>query len=165
MKLSLYNIQNEYMQIVETLIDNGGELTPELETEIQISKEQLQTKGVCYGFIVKQLESEIDMIDVEIERLNKLKKTRNNSISRLKTNLSTAMQVFEVESLETPLIKINFRKSESVEIIDLKLLDAKYKKVSEPVISADKKAIKEAIELGEVVTGAVINYNKNIQIK
>lgn len=165
MNISLYNIQNEYLQIVDTLIKNGGEITPEIETEIQINKEQLQSKGVCYGFIVKQLEANNDMVDAEIERLTKIKKTNSNAINRLKTNLSTAMQVYEMESLETPLIKINFRKSESIEVIDLALLDSKFKKVSEPVVSADKVKIKEAIKAGETVTGATISYNKNIQIK
>ena len=164
MKVSLYNIQNEYLQIVESLIENGGELTTELESEIQINKEQLQTKGVCYGFIIKQLDANNDMIDKEIERLNKIKKTNSNSIERLKTNLSTAMQIFEVEQLETPLIKINFRKSESIEIEDLSLLNDAYKN-TKTTVTADKVKIKDAIKKGETVIGAIISYNKNIQIK
>ncbi len=165
MKVSLYNIQNEYLKIVNTLVENGGEVTPELESEIQINKEQLQTKGVCYGFIIKDLEAENKAIDAEIERLEKFKKSRVNSIERLKTNLSTAMQVFEVEQLESHLIKINFRKSESVEVEDIKLLDPKYTTTSEPKTTANKTAIKEAIKNGETVVGATISYNKNIQIK
>lgn len=164
MNISLYNIQNEYLQIVNTLIENGGEVTPEIENEIQINKEQLQTKGVCYGFIVKQLEANNEMVDSEIERLNKMKKTNSNAINRLKTNLSTAMQVFEVQSLETPLIKINFRNSESVEITNEAQLADKFL-VSKTVVTPDKKAIKDAIKSGEFVEGATISYNKNIQIK
>lgn len=165
MKLSLYQIQNEHIQIVEQLINNEGELTDELEVAMTINKEQLETKGTCYAFIVKELEGENDLIDIEIKRLTGLKSTRNKTIDKLKTNLSTAMQVFEVEEIKTPLIKINFRKSESVEVLDMALLDEKFKKISEPVTSADKTKIKEAIKGGENVTGAVINYNKNIQIK
>lgn len=165
MNISLYNIQNEYLQIVNTLIENGGEVTEEIENEIQISKDQLQTKGVCYGFIYKQLEAENTVIDNEIERLTKMKASRSNSMNRLKTNLATAMQVFEVEKLETPLIKICFQNSKSVGIEDLALLDNKYKKTSIPVVSADKVAIKKALEAGETVVGAVLNTNKNIQIK
>lgn len=164
MKVSLYNIQNEYLQIVESLIENGGELTPELETEIKINKDQLQTKGVCYGFIIKDLEAENKAIDFEIERLNNFKKSRTNAIDRLKTNLSTAMQVFEIEQLETPLIKINFRKSESIEIEDLSLLNDAYK-VTKTTVTADKVKIKNTIKDGGTVVGATISYNKNIQIK
>jgi hypothetical protein len=85
MKVSLYQIQNEYLQIVDTLIENGGEETPELKELIEINKEQLQTKGVCYGFIVKQLEANNDMIDAEIERLTKIKKSNSNRCIQVST--------------------------------------------------------------------------------
>jgi hypothetical protein len=164
MKLSLYNIEQNYLTLVENLIDNGGELTPELETELAITKQDLQNKGVCYGFIVKELEGNIDLIDLEIKRLNALKKPLVNSIDRLKNNLSQAMQMFEVTELKTPLLKINFRKSESIEVTDIDLLDADFVKTT-ITKAADKIAIKEAIKQGENVQGAVLVTNQNLQIK
>jgi hypothetical protein len=164
MKLSLYNIEQNYLTLVENLIDNGGELTPELETELAITKQDLQNKGVCYGFIVKELEGNIDLIDLEIKRLNALKKPLVNSIDRLKNNLSNAMQMFEVTELKTPLLKINFRKSESIEVTDIDLLDADFVKTT-ITKAADKIAIKEAIKQGENVQGAVLVTNQNLQIK
>ena len=164
MKLSLYTIEQNYLTLVENLIDNGGELTPELETELAITKQDLQNKGVCYGFIVKELEGNIDLIDLEIKRLNALKKPLVNSIDRLKNNLSNAMQMFEVTELKTPLLKINFRKSESVEVTDIDLLDAGFVKTT-ITKAADKIAIKEAIKAEIPVRGAVLLTNYNLQIK
>ena len=164
MKLSLYNIEQNYLTLVENLIENGGELTPELETELAITKQDLQNKGVCYGFIVKELEGNIDLIDLEIKRLNALKKPLVNSIDRLKNNLSQAMQMFDVTELKTPLLKINFRKSESIEVTDIDLLDADFVKTT-ITKAADKIAIKEAIKQGENVQGAVLVTNQNLQIK
>ena len=164
MKLSLYNIEQNYLTLVENLIENGGELTPELETELEITKQDLQNKGICYGFIVKELEGNIDLIDLEIKRLNALKKPLVNSIDRLKNNLSQAMQMFEVTELKTPLLKINFRKSESIEIADIDLLDANFVKTT-ITKAADKVAIKDAIKSGENVQGAVLVTNQNLQIK
>lgn len=164
MKTSLYQIEQTYLTLVESLIENGGELTPELETELSINKEQLQNKGVCYGFIVKELEGNIDLIDLEIKRLQALKKPLVNSIDRLKNNLSQAMQMFEVTELKTPLLKINFRKSESVEIEDIDLLDADFVKTT-ITKAADKIAIKEAIKAEIPVRGAVLITNYNLQIK
>lgn len=164
MKVALYQIEQEYLNIVQSIIDAGGEITEEQETALSISKEQLQNKGVCYGFIVKELEGNIDLIDLEIKRLNALKKPLVNSIDRLKNNLSQAMQMFEVTELKTPLLKINFRKSESVEIEDLNLLDSNYIKVV-TTKTADKIAIKDAIKSGENVQGAVLVTNQNLQIK
>lgn len=164
MKVALYQIEQEYLNIVQSIIDAGGEITEEQETALSISKEQLQNKGVCYGFIVKELEGNIDLIDLEIKRLNALKKPLVNSIDRLKNNLSNAMQMFDVTELKTPLLKINFRKSESVEIEDIDLLDADFVKTT-ITKAADKIAIKEAIKQGENVQGAVLVTNQNLQIK
>lgn len=164
MKVSLYQIEQKYLTLVESLIENGGELTPELETELAITKQDLQNKGVCYGFIVKELEGNIDLIDLEIKRLNALKKPLVNSIDRLKNNLSQAMQMFDVTELKTPLLKINFRKSESVEVTDIDLLDADFVKTT-ITKAADKVAIKEAIKQGENVQGAILVTNQNLQIK
>ena len=164
MKLSLYTIEQTYLSIVEELIENGGELTPSLEAELNINKEELQNKGVCYGFMVKELEMQSDTIDIEIKRLQALKKTRTNTIDKLKNNLSQAMQLFGIEELKTAIIKINFRKSESVEIEDLALLDSQFIKVV-TTKTADKIAIKEAIKSGESVQGAVLLTNSNLQIK
>lgn len=164
MKLSLYQIEKTYLAIVEELIENGGELTPSLEAELNINKEELQNKGVCYGFMVKELEMQSDTIDIEIKRLQALKKTRVNTIDKLKNNLSQAMQMFGITELKTAIIKINFRKSESVEIEDIALLDSQFIKVI-TTKTADKIAIKEAIKSGESVQGAILQTNSNLQIK
>jgi hypothetical protein len=164
MKTSLYQIEQTYLNLVESLIENGGELTPELETELSINKEQLQNKGVCYGFIVKELEGNIDLIDLEIKRLQALKKPLTNSIDRLKNNLSQAMQMFDVTELKTPLLKINFRKSESIEVTDIDLLDTDFVKTT-ITKAADKIAIKDAIKAEIPVRGAVLITNYNLQIK
>ena len=164
MKLSLYEIEKSQLQLIEALIDNGGEATPELEEALQINKDNLETKSTGYGFIIKQLDAECDIIDIEIKRLTALKKARVNSCDRLKYNISTAMQIFDVEEIKTPLFKISFRKSESVEVDNVDLLDEKFKK-TQTTVTADKIAIKEAIKSGEVVIGAVIKSNRNLQIK
>jgi hypothetical protein len=164
MKVALYQIEQEYLNIVQSIIDAGGEITEEQETALSISKEQLQNKGVCYGFIVKELEGNVDLIDLEIKRLQALKKPLLNSIDRLKNNLSQAMQMFEVTELKTPLLKINFRKSESIEVTDIDLLDADFVKTT-ITKAADKIAIKEAIKAEIPVRGAVLITNYNLQIK
>jgi CxxC motif-containing protein len=164
MKLSLYEIEKSQLEIVAQLIENGGELTEELEQALTLNKENLQTKGTNYGLIIKQLDGECAIIDSEIDRLSLLKKSRAKTVEKLKNNLSVAMQIFDIEKIETPLLKISFRKSETCEIDDAALIDKKYitEKTTE---SIDKTAIKAAIKAGEIVVGARIQENKNIQIK
>jgi hypothetical protein len=164
MKTSLYQIEQTYLTLVETLEENGGETNPEMDIEIAINRQDMQTKGVSYGFVILQKESEVDIIDIQIKRLQALKKAKVNTIDRLKNNLSQAMQMFDVTELKTPLLKINFRKSESVEIEDIALLDADFVKTT-ITKAADKIAIKEAIKAEIPVRGAVLITNYNLQIK
>jgi hypothetical protein len=164
MKQSIYQIQNEYQLIIAEVINNEGEITPELETALTINKEQLQSKAVDYCYVIKQLDYDCEQIDNEIARLNKLKKVRSNLTDRLKNTVSSAMQLYDVEKIETPLIKLSFRDSESVEITNESQLDACFI-VTKTVSSPDKKAIKDAIKNGAFVEGATISYNRNLQIK
>lgn len=164
MKLSLYVIQQEYISLAEQIIDNDGLLSEEMEAALQINKDQLENKSQCYGFIVRQLEGECDMIDNEIKRLEAMKKSRGKTVDRLKESVSKAMQLYEIEKIETPTLKISFRKSESIEIEEESLIDEKYMTVK-TTKTPDKKAIKEAIKAGEIVLGVTLKENQNIQFK
>lgn len=161
MKL-LYEISNEALEIASALEE--GELTEDLEQRLTINQEELQKKGINYGFVIKDSEFTISAIDEEIERLQGLKKTEQNKQERLKAAISDAMNLYGIEKIESPVMKLSFRSSESVEVISFEQLPNDYK-VSKTSVTADKKAIKEAIKEGKEVAGAVINKNKNLQIK
>ncbi len=162
--MNIFLIQNEYQLLINQIIEAEGEITPEIETALTINKEQLQSKAVDYSYVIKQLDSDCDAIDLELKRLQQLKKVRTNLAERLKDTISNAMNLYEVEKIETPLIKLSFRNSESVEITNESQLDACFI-VTKTVTSPDKKAIKDAIKSGVFVEGATISYNKNLQIR
>lgn len=163
-KLNLYNIEQEYTNLTDELIENGGELTPELEQRLEINKSQLETKGRGYAYIVKQLDDEISLIKSEKKRLDALLKSREKVKERLKETLKNAMDRHEMIEIKTDTLKINFRKSEVVEIEDLALLDPSYKTVKS-TITANKDEIKKDIKNGVSVQGAILVENRNIQIK
>ena len=162
--MNIYQIQHEYLLLINQIIENGGEVTPQQELNLQITRDQLQDKGTNYAFVIKKLDAECDIIDSEIKRLSELKKVRQNACERLKSNISHAMQIFEVDKIESPLIKLSFRKSQSVNVADVNSLPSEYKtiKVTE---QADKVKIKQALLNGEVIEGCEIVNNNNLQIK
>ena len=164
MKLTIYQIEQNYNQLAEELIDNGGELTPLLEEQLAITEEQLQNKSVAYSFVIKQMDADVDIIDAEIKRLQALKKQREKASEYLKERIKHAMDTFQIDEIKTPLVKINFRKSETVEVDDVNLLPLSYKvvKITE---QADKAAIKAAIKDGVEVTGCRIETHRNLQIR
>jgi hypothetical protein len=164
MRISIYQIEQSYNQLAEQLIDNDGELTLELSEQLAITEEQLQNKSVAYSFVIKQMDADIDTIDAEIKRLQAAKKQREKATEYLKDRIKHAMDLFSIEEIKTPLVKINFRKSESVEVENVNALPYAYKTVK-VVETADKVAIKEAIKNGADIIGCRVVTNKNLQIK
>ena len=164
MRISIYNIEQSYNQLAEELIDNGGEITPELSEALAITEEQLQNKSVAYSFVIKQMDADVEIIDAEIKRLQAAKKQREKASEYLKERIKHAMDLFSIEEIKTPLVKINFRKSETVEVQDVNALPSLYKvvKVTE---QADKAAIKAALKDGFEVAGCTIATHRNLQIK
>ncbi len=162
--MNIYNIQSEYQQLVNQLIENGGEITPELELALQINKDNFHSKSENYAFITRQFDAEMDIIDNEIKRLQQAKKSREKTIQRLKDTIELAMLTFDIDKIETPLIKISFRKSESVEVENVNELPNEFK-VIKLTETADKLKIKDALKSGMFIEGCSIKTNRNLQIK
>lgn len=164
MKKSIFQISTELQTIVNQIIETGGEITPEIEQSLQISEAELETKSVKYGYAIKQMEFDNKAIDDEIKRLQAMKKTRTNAIDRLKNVLSTTMQSFDIPEIDTPTMKINFRKSTSVEIIDEEKIPAEFVTIKQTT-TVRKVDIKKALKDGDKVAGAQLVENQNLQIK
>ncbi len=160
--MNLYQITQE-AQYLAALLETE-ELTPELEAELLINHEQLQSKGINYAKVIANYQSEADQIDAEIKRLKAMKESRDKKVTWLTESLKKAMLVSGIEKIDSPLFKISLRRSESVEVPVVESLPKFYQNVKN-VVTADKMAIKEAIKKGENVFGARLIENYNLQIK
>ena len=162
-KLNLYNIENEYVMLTQQIIDAEGVVDEDINLALAINLEQLETKGISYGFIIKTLDNEVEIIDKEIERLKKLKEVRVKTADDLKERLLEAMELFDIVKLESPLLKISLKKSERVDA-NQDLVPSEYlnKKVT---FTVDKVKIKADIKAGKSIIGAVITSHNNLQIK
>ena len=160
---SLYKINSEYMELFGRIEMAEGVLTPELEEAMVINKSELEVKSIAYAEVIKQRESFNLRIDEEIKRLQALKKQNDTLVSRLKNNLLQAVNLFG--NFEAGFLKFSTRKSKQVIVnCDVNDLPKEYKvvKVTE---TADKTAIKKAIEQGELIEGCELVENLNLQIK
>jgi len=161
---NLYNITQEYLDIASKLMELDGELTDELNEALAINKNDLETKATNYAYVILQAQMDSEIIDKEIERLMSAKARRTNMIARLKERVKNAMQIYGIDKVESPTLKLSLRKSEAVEVEDVEELDQNFVTVK-VTKQPDKKAIKRAIEDGQEVKGAVIITNQNLQIK
>jgi hypothetical protein len=160
--MNLYQITQE-AQYLAALLETE-ELTPELEAELLINQEQLQSKGINYAKVIANYQSESDAIDAEIKRLKAMKESRDKKVTWLTESLKKAMLVSGIEKIESPLFKISLRRSEAVEVEIPEALPVDWQ-VKKVTITADKVAIKKAIKEGYSITGARLVENFNLSIK
>jgi len=160
--MNLYQLTQE-AQYLAVLLETE-ELTPELEQELLINQEQLQSKGINYAKVIANYQSESDQIDAEIKRLKAMKESRDKKVTWLTESLKKAMIVSGIEKIESPLFKISLRRSEAVEVEIPEALPVDWQ-VKKVTITADKVAIKKAIKEGYSITGARLVENFNLSIK
>ena len=91
---NIYQIKQELLAIFDELEENGGELTPELEEQLNISKEEFRDKIKSYSNVIKMLENDIIDIKEEKARLNDLHKSKEKSIERLKKIMAESIEMF-----------------------------------------------------------------------
>lgn len=124
---NIYNIQQNLLDIFNQIEENCGEITPELEEQLNISKDEFEDKIKSYTCVIHQLESDLCAIKEEKDRLDSIKKSKEKTIESLKRIMVEAIQLFGNTSKSgTKFIdygtgKVSLRKSESVEIDDNRL--------------------------------------------
>lgn len=121
-KLTLFNLSAEMAEIENALIDNGGELTPELEKALTFTQEALTRKADDYGAVLQKFTALSEACKAEIDRINAIKKTADNSVKNIKERLAWTMDNFQMAKLEGSLHKFSLVKTTSTETDDDLLL-------------------------------------------
>ena len=91
---SIFRIQQEYLDLINIIEENEGELTPELEEQLAINIDDFEAKMDSYSNVIALLTGEIATIKVETDRLSKLSNTKSNLVNRLKTNMRDALMLY-----------------------------------------------------------------------
>lgn len=171
---SMYNLLNYGVNDETGEVIQSEEDFNKLYDSIQLD---IHTKLDNTNCLCKMLDGEIDVIDKEIERLQKEKKRRENTKTFLKNRVDYFIRrqctnednVLNEEALKNfkldlPHSKILYRKSESVNITDGKIVPPEYIKTKVD-ITVDKTKVKDAIKKGIKVDGCELVTNYNIQVK
>ena len=153
-------------EVVELYNENEQEKTDrELYNDTkELIISELESKSSNMIKLIRDKESDIETILNEIKRLQELKKYKEKQNENLKKYIKWAMQETNQKKVETPLGIFSLRKSEKLNIVDEKNIPAKYIKIKQTE-TVDKISIKKDIKKGEIVSGAEIEINQNLQIK
>lgn len=164
--MNLYEISKETQAKIELLgqmLLDGKEPTNDFVGELLDLQGDLNAKLVNYGFVVKQEQANIDSLQAEIDRLTRLKKSRQGTVDLLKSRMQTAMTDNNLTKIDDPILPIRLQNNpKSVRLdIDPIHLPQEFQKVA---ITADKTAIKKAIESGQEVKGVVLEQGQSLRI-
>ena len=119
---SIFNIQQDLYSIFDSIEENEGEITPELEEALTIKREEFSTKIQGYVAFIKQLELDNKGIKEEIARLKDLQKSKEKTIDNLKKIMAMAINAFGdtnksgTKFLDYGTGKVSIRKSDSIEV-------------------------------------------------
>lgn len=161
---NIYEIQQDYLSILQKLDETEGEVTEEIDELLKINQEELQVKAINYAKYVKNIEDNSSAIKGEITRLQELKKKNDSKVERLKGIISSAMKLYDTDKISNETMSLSVTKSTAVIINDNNALGQEYIR-RKTTLEPDKKLIKEALKNGEEVKGAELVINHNLQIK
>ncbi len=167
--MNIWQLTIEEMNFISMMEENGGEVTDEIMEDLAIRRENFQHKAEAYSKFILKLESEADQAAAEIKRIQAIKKTKENTATRLRETLRDALMVFGNENpktgnkaFETALFKLSLRKSQSVEITNENEVPDEFWAIKKEI---SKSTISQAIKDGLEVPGATMKENYGLQIK
>ena len=161
---SLFNIQEDFLNIELMLLESDGEITEDVEKLLVINKNELTEKSNGYITVIGKIENEVNYIDAEIKRLTAQKKVRKNAIDRMKSSILTAMNIYEIDKIDLPLHKISIRNSQSLEItLPIDELPSRLQKIK--IETINKNEIKKMLKSGDILKGVKLIDNQTLNIK
>ena len=165
--MTLYEISSQYQHIIN-LMDNEEIPEEAIADTIESIQAEFNDKADNIACVIKNLKAEAESIKAESKRLAERAKAKENKIEYLKAYLSSAMQVNNIDKIETVRNVIKFSKSSAVETSDnfIEWAETNAKDLLRVKTEADKTTIKSAIQEGKVPEEyAKIVEKKNLQIK
>ena len=138
------------------------------EIDEQTFNDTLQAMGTeekleSYCKVIRQLESDADMLKAEKERIDKKIKTVDNSIGRMKKAVIEFMKASGSTKSTAGTFTVALSTSKATKIVDESLIPKKYFIKQEPKI--DKNAILGILKSGAKVKGCELQINEGVRIK
>ena len=149
MNKSLMGIQEEYIKTIEELedylIENETDVIPEEFIErLNINSNEVEEKVDNYRLAINSILSERIAIEIEVKRLEAIKKKKEKTIEYLKQRVFDAVELFGSKNgekgglkLKTSKSSVTLIRSSSVVIDDINMIDDMYINVEFNKISAD----------------------------
>ena len=127
MAKSIFEIDKELYALYDEIEEAGGEITPEIEEKLELNGQEMTNKVKSITNYINKLKADLLAIKSETDRLAKLKKSKENTITGLTNLVLFAIKNYGTEDkkgkkwIDWGTGKVGIRKSTSVELDDKKI--------------------------------------------
>ena len=157
----------ESIRLLWDLMDQGELDDDVLKDAMMNSQEDLKDKLEGYCKFIRQMESDVDGISVEIKRLQDRKAVLKNTIERSKKVMQMAMETAGEKKVKGQFFTIFIQANPEYVVLDgqsIKNIPPEYLKVKDPDI--DKAKLKEDLKNGVNLDGiAHLEQNYGLRIR
>jgi len=163
----LYELADRY-RTIESMLDSDIATKEEIQASLSDIKEQIGDKVESIAKIVLSFKSSIEAIKAEEERLSQRREAMHNNMEWLKNYLLVEMLTANTFKVKRDLLTVTVGDNPpSVEVVNLDLIPAEYRRVIPETWQPDKKAMIEHFkETGEIISGTdMILDKKHITIR
>lgn len=164
--MSLYDLTAEWLEIEDLLIENGGELTAELEERLAAVQGGIEERTDAICAVVQRLTRAAEAAKAEADRLTALARSRQNSADRLKRYLLDRLTDIGREKVETNRFVVRVQQNGRPSIaweLDPELLPAELQRVT---VALDGTAAYERWKRGEPLPpGMEVTVGRHLRIR
>lgn len=146
--MKLYELTGQYLELEEMAVNGEIDEQTFVDTMESIT-EDIKSKADGYARVIRNLEANVEAYKNEEERLYSKRKTLENNIKRMKSNLQYCMCVTGEKKFKTELFSFNVKKNPKKLVVDkIEAVPEEFLIMQEPKV--DTKALKEFVADNEV---------------
>ena len=153
---NLYEIDKSILACIDA--ETGEMIDPERLESLFMERNQ---KIENIALWIKNLQADAMAYSAEKTAFDKREKAALAKVEALKKYLA---HILQGEKFSTAKCAVSFRRSEKVQVDNVKLIPAELLRVK-TTVEADKDAIKKAIKAGQQISGCRLLENMNAQIE
>lgn len=165
--MKLYEISRAILDVIESgysVDEDTGEILFE-PADIDALEIERDSKLEACALYAKSLQAEADAIKAERDRLDARLKAKQGKADRMKQYIQSCMLALHDTTFETARVDMRIRQSKFVEVAcDAESLPLEYQR-RKVTVTADKTALKKALQDGERIPGVRMAERDSLTIK
>lgn len=159
---ALFKLDGEYSELIQSIEESGGEITPEQEAEL----DRLTALQVCkadrYKMALDMMDYGEQQCDEWINKFRAKKAAIGRERDRWQRAMLEHMDSLGIDLIEGELSKTRIMESESV-AADVTKIPEQYRR-TKITVEPDKTALKKALKAGEEIDGATLQVLRYVRV-